>query len=106
MHKIAPVNDFGKIQHVHRNMLKARLQPEPQDIPPDRPSVTVMPTQEEASDDLWHLVSISSNGSCTSSAPTICPSSNVSASAEVPVLASVTPDVQETRPRTPPTLQL
>lgn len=97
MYTIAPVYDLGKIRHVHRTMLKAQFQLNPQDSPP----VTVMPPQEDTGEDLWLLVSTTSDGS--GSAPTRSPSSNHLASGEKPVLAI--PDVQESSLLSPPTAQ-
>lgn len=59
--------------------------------------MTVMPPQEDTGDDLWLLVSTSSDGSAaTRSSP-----SNLLASAENPALAI--PDIQESSPLSPPT---
>lgn len=95
VYTIAPVNDLKKIRHVHRTMLKAKMQPESQDISQDSPSVTAVPSQEDTSDDLGLLISTRSDSSCVSSAPVRSSSSKLPVLVETPALSITTPGLQD-----------
>lgn len=58
VYTVAPVNDLGKIRHVHRTMLKAQMQPESRDIsqgnsPPAAELCQEDVSQEDVNDDLF-----------------------------------------------------
>ncbi|KAG1960088.1 interleukin-1 receptor accessory protein-like 1-A [Pimephales promelas] len=103
VYTIAPVNDLGKVRHVHRTMLKAQLQPEPQNTSQDQPSAPLEPSQEDVNEeDLWLVLPARSDDPSSSAGP-MRDSCNRSTVTEVERLPPVMPAAREARPLTPPT---